>query len=92
MSFGSQCHDDAQTAVAQIVFDQVRSRLPTGSETDVSLDSSLSELGLDSLDMVEMTLGLEESFGVEIPDSELEDVATVGDAITLIEKKMSVGA
>jgi acyl carrier protein len=52
----------------------------------------VNDLGLDSLDMVEMTLGLEESYGIEIPDTELEDVATVDDAIDLIEKKLSVEA
>lgn len=50
------------------------------------------DLGLDSLDTVEMTLGLEEAFGIEIPDSDLENVATVGDAIDLIERKIAVGA
>lgn len=52
----------------------------------------VDELGLDSLDTVELTLGLEEAFGVEIPDAELEDVRTVGDVIDLIEKKTSIGA
>ncbi|HEV3471785.1 MAG TPA: acyl carrier protein [Actinomycetota bacterium] len=51
----------------------------------------VDDLGLDSLDTVELTLGLEERFGIEIPDTELEGVATVGDAVTLIEKKLSVG-
>lgn len=51
----------------------------------------VNDLGLDSLDTVELTLGLEERFGIEIPDTELEGVATVGDAVTLIEKKLSVG-
>ena len=50
------------------------------------------DLGLDSLDTVEMTLGLEEAFGIEIPDSDLENVATVGDAVDLIERKIAVGA
>jgi acyl carrier protein len=60
--------------------------------TDVSEGSDLAkDLGLDSLDTVELTLGLEERFGIEIPDTELEDVTTVGDAVTLIEKKVSVG-
>ena len=60
--------------------------------TDVSENSDLAkDLGLDSLDTVELTLGLEERFGIEIPDTELEDVSTVGDAVTLIEKKVSVG-
>ena len=50
------------------------------------------DLGLDSLDTVEMTLGLEERFNIEIPDSELENVGTVGDAVNLIEKKVSIRA
>jgi acyl carrier protein len=59
---------------------------------DVKPESNLvNDLGLDSLDTVELTLGLEERFGIEIPDTDLEGVATVGDAITLIEKKLSVG-
>jgi acyl carrier protein len=59
---------------------------------EVSEQSHLvNDLGLDSLDTVELTLGLEERFGIEIPDTELEGVATVGDAATLIEKKLSVG-
>ena len=60
--------------------------------TEVSEASDLSnDLGLDSLDTVELTLGLEERFGIEIPDTELEGVSTVGEAVTLIEKKLSVG-
>lgn len=63
-----------------------------GIEADQVTEQShlAKDLGLDSLDTVEMTLGLEERFNIEIPDSELEDVGTVGDAISLIEKKMSV--
>jgi acyl carrier protein len=49
------------------------------------------DLGLDSLDTVEMTVGLEERFDIEIPDSELEGVQTVSDAVELIEKKAAVG-
>ncbi|MQB00124.1 MAG: acyl carrier protein [Actinobacteria bacterium] len=51
-----------------------------------------NDLGLDSLDTVELTVGLEEKFGIEIPDTELEGVVTVGDAIDLIQTKSPVGA
>jgi len=51
-----------------------------------------NDLGLDSLDTVELTVGLEEKFGIEIPDTDLEGVATVGDAIDLIQTKSPVGA
>ncbi len=52
----------------------------------------LRDLDLDSLDTMELTLGLEERFGVEIPDAELEGLVTVSDAVDLIERKLSVGA
>jgi acyl carrier protein len=52
----------------------------------------LRDLDLDSLDTMELTLGLEERFGVEIPDADLEGLVTVSDAVDLIERKLSVGA
>ncbi len=50
----------------------------------------LRDLDLDSLDTVEMTLGIEERFGVEIADEELEDVTTIADVIAVIHQKLSV--
>ena len=52
----------------------------------------LRDLDLDSLDTMELTLGLEERFSVEIPDQELEGLVTVADAVTLIERKLAVDA
>jgi acyl carrier protein len=52
----------------------------------------LRDLDLDSLDTMELTLGLEERFRIEIPDQELEGLATVADAVALVERKLSVGA
>ena len=77
------------------VLDAMKERLAErGIEgDDVKMESKLSDdLGLDSLDTVEVTLGLEEKFGIDIDDSELEDVETVGDAVNLIEKKISAAA
>ena len=52
----------------------------------------LRDLDLDSLDTMELTLGMEERFAIEIPDAELEDLVTVADAVSLIEKTRSVSA
>lgn len=52
----------------------------------------LRDLDLDSLDTMELTLGLEERFGIEIPDQDLEGLATVSDAVGLVERKLAVGA
>lgn len=45
-----------------------------------------ADLGADSLDTVELIMEFEKEFGVTIPDDEAEKIATVGDAISYIEK------
>jgi NADH dehydrogenase (ubiquinone) 1 alpha/beta subcomplex 1 len=42
------------------------------------------DLGLDSLDVVELVMALEEEFGLEIPDAEADKISSVGDAIGYI--------
>lgn len=79
----------------QEIFTTVRDHLAgRGIEADqVTMDADLSnDLGLDSLDTVELTLTLEQTYNIEIPDSDLEGLATVRDAVQLIEKKVAVGA
>lgn len=45
----------------------------------------VEDLGADSLDVVELVMALEEKFDIEIPDSDAEAIATVGDALKYIE-------
>ncbi len=53
---------------------------------EVKEDSKFVEdLGADSLDVVELVMALEEKFDIEIPDSDAESIATVGDAVKYIE-------
>jgi acyl carrier protein len=78
----------------QEIFAAVRDHLgERGIEADtVTMDADLAgDLGLDSLDTVELTLALEQQFNIEIPDTELEDLSTVRDAVQLIEQKVAVG-
>lgn len=46
----------------------------------------VEDLGADSLDVVELVMALEEKFDIEIPDSEAESIATVGDALKYIQE------
>ena len=46
----------------------------------------IQDLNADSLDMVELVMSLEEEFGVEISDEEVENIRTVGDAVDYIEE------
>lgn len=50
-------------------------------------DSSVIEdLGADSLDVVEMLMGLEEEFGITVSEEEASNIKTVGDIVALIDK------
>ena len=52
----------------------------------VTMESSfVDDLGADSLDIVELVMALEETFGVEIPDSEAEKISTVGDVVEYVK-------
>ena len=55
------------------------------AEADVKNEASFTDdLGADSLDTVELSLGLEEEFKCEIPDEALEKITTVQQAIDYI--------
>lgn len=56
---------------------------------EVKKETSFEDLGADSLDSVELIMGFEEEFNIEIPDEEAEKIKTVGDVITFIEKAQS---
>ena len=54
---------------------------------DVQLDKSfVDDLDVDSLSMVEVVVAAEERFGVKIPDDEVQNLKTVGDAVSYIQK------
>ncbi|MEV1287980.1 acyl carrier protein [Micromonospora sp. NPDC049679] len=53
---------------------------------DVAAEKSFTDdLDVDSLSMVEVVVAAEEKFGVKIPDSEVQNLKTVGDAVAYIE-------
>ena len=62
------------------------------SEEEVTPQASyVEDLGADSLDVVELVMGLEEEFDIEIPDEDAEKIATVKDAVSYIESKIGEG-
>lgn len=55
---------------------------------EVVADASFTnDLGADSLDTVELIMEFEKEFDISIPDEQAENIQTVGDAITYLEKE-----
>ena len=50
------------------------------------------DLDADSLDLVELVMGLEERFDISVPEEDLENVATVGQAVDLVVAKVAAKA
>lgn len=58
----------------------------------ISLDAKLKEdLGMDSLDAVELIMEVENAFHITIPDEEAEGLRTVGDVIQTVEQRLTQG-
>ena len=53
----------------------------------ITADTTLADLGADSLDLVELIMELEEDFDISIPDDVAQRIRTVGDAIRYIEQQ-----
>ena len=58
-------------------------------EEDVKNESKfIDDLGADSLDTVELVMGLEEEFDTEIPDEEAEKITSVQEAVDYVTKNL----
>ena len=60
-------------------------------EPDQVVESSRfkEDLDADSLDLVELVMGLEERFDISVPEEDLENVGTVGQAVDLVMAKVA---
>lgn len=79
-------------AEEQEIFESLKSHLiERGLEPEViRLDAELGrDVGLDSLDTMELTVALEERWKIELADDEIEGLTTVRDAVELIGRKTS---
>ncbi|MGL2827476.1 acyl carrier protein [Helicobacter pylori] len=74
------------------LFETIRAVIAKQLEIDVSQVTPeakfVKDLGVDSLDIVELIMVLEERFGIEIPDEQAEKIVNVGDVMRYIEKQL----
>ena len=76
--------DEALTALREVAVEVL------SVEPDVVTDEARfkEDLDADSLDLVELVMGLEERFDISVPEEDLEGVTTVGQAVDLVLGKV----
>ncbi len=72
-----------------MVFEKVKKIIADQLDIDIdsiTYESSLTEdFGADSLDIVDVSMSIEDEFGVEFPEDSLTNISTVGDLVKFIE-------
>ncbi len=68
---------------------EIKKRLAEAAHKDsVSEEMKINELGLDSLDVVELLLKLEEEYGVHFDDVDMSNLVTVKDLLDSISSQL----
>lgn len=75
-----------------MVFEKVKNILVKELSLDadqVTMEANLiDDLGVDSLDIFEVVMSLEEAFEIEISNDDIEDIKTVGDIVNYIQARI----
>lgn len=73
-----------------MVFEKVKAILSEQfdvEEDSITLDTSVvDDLGADSLDVVDLLMSIKDEFEIEIPDTEIDNIKTVGELVKYIEE------
>ena len=75
-----------------MIFEKIAALLAEqfGVEADsITMDTSFEDLGADSLDIVELTMAVEEEFGLEnMGEDDLSGISVVGDLVNYLKTKL----
>ncbi|EHA8589480.1 acyl carrier protein 1, chloroplastic [Cocos nucifera] len=77
---------EAKPETVEKVCEIVKKQLALKDEIVLTPDSKFSALGADSLDTVEIVMGLEEEFGITVEEDNSQNITTIQEAADLIEK------
>ncbi|QDU96701.1 aminotransferase class I/II-fold pyridoxal phosphate-dependent enzyme [Lignipirellula cremea] len=80
---------DVFESVANSVFEHVKKKAPPDVELDLSLDTSLYDVGLDSLARMDVANSLEQTFGMRFSEESLYDIETCRDLVECIVENMA---
>jgi len=79
--------EEQDMTLEEKVIDIIMEQLEVTKEECVPEASFIDDLGADSLDIVELIMEMEENFGIQIADEELEKIRTIQDVIDFLKAK-----
>lgn len=71
------------------IINKIVEQLDIDRDTITSASRFVEDFEMDSLDMVEMLIGIEKELDIMIPNEEIKDVHTVGELAAYLEKKQN---
>lgn len=81
--------DKPKESINEVLFQKIKSILVKQLKIDIkkiNLESRIiNDFGADSLDAIELVMEIEEEFGIEIPDEDVEKMVTVEDIVKYIQ-------
>ena len=79
------------TVTAEQIETRVRDAISTfGPEPDeVTRDATFEALDIDSLDLVELAQVIEDEYGIEVTDTDMDKITTVQDAVDVVTERQS---
>ena len=76
-----------------MIFEEIKDILAEQLDLDpetIELSSSLAnDLGADSIDAIDIVMSLEDQYGIEVPDSVIENMKTVEDIVNFVEANIT---
>ena len=81
-----------ETATMQMLTELIAEHLGVDVGEITAETSFADDLGADSLDVAEIAIAVEDRLGITIDDSELDHIRTVGQAVEMLESKISARA
>ena len=88
MAIGIQRPPKSDSFILESVFEHVRCAAPPGMQTELAIDTDLSDAGLDSLARMDVINRIEQQFKIRFKEESLYDLETVQDLVELIEGQL----
>ena len=81
----------------QEIFERIRNVVAESSASEVDLDNvtedtTIAELGFDSLAVLDLLFDLEQEFGIQITAEQIQQIATVAELVTFLKTRLEAPA